>query len=121
MKLLKIHQLPNGNTHILSDLIPGAYLSQGGLIFQGPGDRSHDFGCPCEACDDQSRHVHEDDHEAFVILQGKACMEVDGQSHSVQAGDVVICEPGEDHHLVSDMQDPCVIIYLHASDTHHND
>jgi hypothetical protein len=32
---------------------------------------------------------------------------------------VVVCEPGEDHHLISDEKDPCVNIYLHADDTPH--
>lgn len=51
------------------------------------------------------------------ILSGKARIEVDGESHDLRAGDVVICEPGEDHHLVSDEHHPCVNIYLHAGDT----
>jgi hypothetical protein len=44
---------------------------------------------------------------------------VDCQSHDLVAGDVVICEPGEDHHLVSDLKDPCVNIYLHAGNQPH--
>lgn len=119
MQILNMQQLPLGKEHILSGLIPGAYLSQGGLNFKQPGDRSHDVDCPCKACDGQGRHVHEDDSEVFIILQGKARIEVEGKSYDLRAGDVVICEPGEDHHLVSDEQEPCVNIYLHAADRPH--
>ncbi len=116
MKKLTLHDLPAGKRHILSGIIPGDYLTRGGLNFKLPGHRSHDVGCECKACDGNGRHVHEDDSEVFVILQGKARIEVDGRSHDLIAGDVVICEPGEDHHLVSDEDDPCVNLYLHAGD-----
>lgn len=117
MKILSMTDLPCGQGHILSGIVPGDYLTAGGLNFKGPGDRSHDVGCTCKACDGHGRHVHEDDHEVFIILAGKARIEVDGESHHLRAGDVVICEPGEDHHLVSDERHPCVNIYLHAGDT----
>jgi len=44
-------------------------------------------------------------------------IEVDGTKHPLKAGDIAICEPGEDHHLISDKDDPCVNLYLHAGDT----
>jgi len=116
LKQLSIKDLPIGARHILSGLIPGEYLTRGGLNFKGPGDRSHDVGCDCKSCDGKGRHVHKDDSEVFVLLQGKARIEVDGESHDLKAGDVVICEPGEDHHLISDEQEPCVNIYLHGGD-----
>jgi mannose-6-phosphate isomerase-like protein (cupin superfamily) len=116
MKKLTIKDLAIGEGHILDGIVPGEYLTQGGLNFKGPGHRSHDVGCDCKSCDGKGRHVHTDDNEIFVILQGKARLEVDGESHDLKAGDVVICEPGEDHHLVSDEDDPCVNLYLHAGD-----
>jgi len=121
MKILTIHDLPLEKRHILSGLIAGEFLSHGGMGFKAPGHRSHDVGCTCKSCDGRGRHVHADDEEVFVILQGKARMEVDGVSHPLKAGDVVICEPGEDHHLVSDADDPCVNIYLHGCDTPHHE
>jgi len=119
MKKLTIAELPVNERHILAGVIPGEHLTQGGLNFKGPGDRSHDVGCTCNSCDGSGRHVHKDDNEVFIILQGKARIEVDGASHDLVAGDVVVCEPGEDHHLVSDDEDPCVNIYLHAGDKPH--
>lgn len=122
MKRFRLSDLnPFGSEHILTGIIPGKYLSQGGIGFKAPGQRSHDVGCTCPACDGKGRHVHADDCEAFIILQGRAQMQIDGESHDLRAGDVVVCEPGEDHHLVADADDPCVNIYLHAGNSHHAD
>ncbi len=117
MKKLRLTDL-TGAEHILAGWVPGRCLSRGGLSFKAPGRRTHDTGCLCPSCDGLGRHVH-DDSEVFILLQGKARMEIDGKTHSMVAGDVVICEPGEDHHLVSDEEDPCVNLWLHASDTPH--
>ena len=120
MKQLRLSDLDcEGSYHVLKNVIPGDYLSRGGLSFKKPSDRSHDVDCPCPACDGKGRHIHTDDAEVFIILQGKARMEVDGATHDLVAGDVIVCEPGEDHHLVSDENDPCVNIFLHAADTPH--
>jgi mannose-6-phosphate isomerase-like protein (cupin superfamily) len=119
VKIFSIQALAKDGHHILSGIIPGAYLTRGGLNFKAPGHRSHDMDCECPACDGAGRHVHEDDHEVFIILQGKACIEVNGESHPLAVGDVVVCEPGEDHHLISDDEDPCVNIYLHAGSQPH--
>ena len=120
MKRLRLTDLdPVAGAHILAGIIPGRYLNKGGIGFKAPGQRSHDHGCQCRACDGMGRHVHPDDHEAFIILQGRGVIEIDGVSHPVRAGDVIICEPGEDHHLVADPDDPCVNVYLHAGDQRH--
>ena len=120
MKQLRLTDLAfSGCDHILSNVIPGKYLSRGGLGFKQPGQRSHDAGCTCAACDGKGRHVHTDDSEVFILLQGKARMEVDGYSYDMVSGDVIVCEPGEDHHLVSDEHDPCINLWLHAADTRH--
>ena len=82
MKKLKLSDLNcDGTRHVLAGAIPGAYLSQGGIGFKKGGQRSHDVGCTCSNCDGKGRHVHKDDHEVFIILQGKAVMEVDGKRH----------------------------------------
>ncbi len=119
MKIFPIQNLSYGKRHILSDIIPGEFLSQAGLGFKSPKQRSHDIGCDCDACDGKGVHIHEKDHEVFIILHGKAKMEIDGKGYDLCAGDVVVCEPGEDHHLVSDPNDPCVNVFLHTSDIPH--
>lgn len=122
MKRLKLTDLSAcTTTHFLQDIIPGQYLCHGGLSFKSPGQRTHDVGCVCAACDGEGRHVHIDDCEVFVILQGKAVMEINGHGYPVAAGDVLVCEAGEDHHLLSDETEPCVNIWLHASDKRHAD
>jgi len=103
-----------GGAHALAGLLPGRYLSKSGLSFKSPGQRTHTADGP----DGSDRHVH-DDCEAFVILQGRAVMEVDGRAYDLVAGDVVVIEPGEDHHLVADADDPCINLWLHAGEQPH--
>lgn len=117
MKRYTLHDLPLDQQHILTGIIPGEHLSAGGIGFKAPNQRSHDVGCTCPNCDGRGRHVHDDDHEVFIILAGKATMQIDGTAHPLTAGDVIVCEPGEDHHLVADAHDPCVNLYLHAGQT----
>jgi mannose-6-phosphate isomerase-like protein (cupin superfamily) len=112
---LRLSQLPDSTDgHILSAYLPGAYLCAGALSFKPPRLRTHSAEGP--ACDD--RHVHED-REAFIILQGKAVMEINGVPYRLESGDVLIVEPGEDHHLVSDALDPCINLWLHAGPERH--
>ena len=122
MRRYKLSELNcKDGAHILRGIVPGKYLSKGGLSFKRPGQRTHDIGCACKSCDGKGRHAHPDEAEVFVILQGKGRMEVDGVVHQVGAGDVIVCEAGEDHHLTADEADPCVNLFLHASDSRHPD
>ena len=117
MKRMRITDLPdNASGHFLSGVVPGDYLCMGGLSFKPPGFRTHDHDGPGGA----DLHVH-DGCEVFLILQGRAVMEVDGESHPLQTGDVMIIEPGEDHHLIADEQDPCINVWLEAADHRHPD
>lgn len=100
--------------HVLQGLLDGEYLVEGGLGFKAPGERTHSH----DGLDGSDRHVH-DDCEVFIVLQGKAEMEIDGQRHPLATGDICIVEPGEDHHLVSDPDDPCVNVWLHAGSQRH--
>lgn len=116
MKQLRLKNLNmEGPDHILKGIIPGKYLCKGNLSFKPPLRRTHDIGCTCASCDGKGRHVH-DDYEVFIVLQGKAHMEIDGTSYQMMTGDVMVCEPGEDHHLLSDKDDPCINLWLHAAD-----
>ena len=111
MKLLRISALRDSRDgHVLRDVLPGAYLCDGGLGFKAPGFRTHSGDGPGGS----DRHVHDNAAEAFVILQGKAVMQIDGRPYPLQTGDICVVEPGEDHHLVSDAADPCVNLWLHA-------
>ncbi len=115
MLKLKLNQLnDSSNGHLFGDLLPGNYLSAGGLSFARPGERSHTNDGP----GGKDYHVHPD-REAFIILQGSGIMEVDGNEHPIATGDVVIIEPGEDHHLRSSESDPIVTIWCHAGPERH--
>ncbi|NLC55501.1 MAG: cupin domain-containing protein [Armatimonadetes bacterium] len=118
MKRYRLNQLPEVTEgHFLSGILPGRYLCQGALSYKPPGFRTHTNDGP----GGQDLHVHADDCEAFVILQGKAVMEVNGERIPLTTGDVVVIEPGEDHHLVSDREDPCINLWLHAGPERHPD
>ncbi len=111
MKRLRLRDLQDvTDGHFLKGIIPGEFLCQGALSFKHPGQRTHGT----------DPHVHED-HEVFVLLQGKAVMEIDGEPHHMQTGDIIVCEPGEDHHLISDEHTPCINLWLHAGPTPHPD
>lgn len=107
MKLYRLTELPdNREGHFLRGIIPGTYINKGSMNFKVPGFRAHA---------DEDVHVH-DEPEVFVILQGKARVEFDDQVVQLTVGDVIVIDPGENHHLVSDEEDPCINLYLHAGD-----
>lgn len=117
MRRYRLRDLPDVHEgHFLAGLVPGEFLRDGGLGFKPAGLRTHSGDGPSGS----DRHVHSD-CEVFVILQGKAVMEVDGRRVPLRTGDVLIVEPGEDHHLVADAEDPCINLWLHAGSTRHPD
>ncbi|CAN7419573.1 cupin domain-containing protein [Paenibacillus sp. LjRoot56] len=114
MRTYRLQQLADVmEGHILKDIMPGDYISYGGLAFEKPGARAHTNDGPGGI----DYHVHED-CEAFLIMQGKGEVEIKEQAglimHPVKTGDVVIIEPGEDHHLISSVEDPIVVVWFHA-------
>ena len=122
MKKLRLADLDDvRDGHFLGKTLPGAFLNRGGLSYKKPNQRTHDVDCGCAECDGHGHHVHADECEVFVILQGKAVMEINGQPHPLVTGDIMVCEPGEDHHLIADADDPCVNLWLHAGAARHPD
>jgi len=98
MRRLSIPDLTNG----LASAVPGHRAGTGGVALSAGGERSHPEG----------RHVHEFP-EAFLILDGHGDIEIDGHASPIAAGDVLVVAPGEDHHLVSSVHRPLVIVWLH--------
>jgi quercetin dioxygenase-like cupin family protein len=116
MKRYRLSDLPDVREgHFLSGVLGGKYICKGAMTYKAPGQRTHTNDGP----DGQDVHIHPDDCEVFIILQGRARMELNGERHPMTTGDIVIVEPGEDHHLISDEQDPCVAIWLHTGDARH--
>jgi mannose-6-phosphate isomerase-like protein (cupin superfamily) len=118
VKRYRLNQLPDVTEgHFLKGIIPGQYLCQGSLSYKKPNVRTHTNDGP----GGKDWHVHEDDYEVFILLQGKAVMEVNGERIPMVTGDVFVIEPGEDHHLISDAVDPCINLWLHAGPNRHPD
>ncbi|MFA6717207.1 MAG: cupin domain-containing protein [Victivallales bacterium] len=118
MKQYRLNQLADiRDGHFLKGLIPGKFLCKGALSYKKPNVRTHTNDGPGGV----DRHVHENDYEVFIILQGKARMEVDGKLFPMVTGDIFVIEPGEDHHLISDETDPCINLWLHAGLERHQD
>ncbi|MBN2544308.1 MAG: cupin domain-containing protein [Spirochaetes bacterium] len=112
MKKLRLKDLHDINdNHIFKDLLPGKFIYKGGLSFGKPGSRSHSNDGP----NGKDYHIHQD-HELFLVVQGKGKLELDKNSIDIITGDIIVIEPEEDHHLISDMEDPLIVLYCHASD-----
>lgn len=110
MKLLRLTELPdNREGHILSGVIPGRYINKGIMSYKAPGVVTHS---------DEDVHVH-DDEEVFIIIQGKAKMDMGDRVIDLTVGDVLVVEPGENHHLIVDDDDPCINIWCHAGPERH--
>lgn len=95
--------------HILGQVMPGERIYRGGVAISLPGQRSHTNDGPGGI----DYHIH-DDCEVFIILQGQGKLELDHQIYPLVMGDVVIIEPGEDHHLIGANDNPLVTLYFHV-------
>ena len=95
--------------HFLVGLMRGAKLYKGSVSYHPPNKVTHD----------EERPHLEIDEEAFCLLQGSGWIEIDGVRESVRGGDILIIEPGEDHHLISSEDDPLINLWLHADSFGH--
>ena len=110
MKRLRLNDLGDiMNGHILKDVMPGDLIYKGGLSFGEPGKRSHSNDGP----GGKDFHVHQD-CEAFIVIQGKGSMELNMEIFPLTTGDIIIVEPGEDHHLITGDEVPFVVLWFHA-------
>ena len=55
-------------------------------------------------------HAHADMHELFLILEGAACMVVDGHPHDLKPGDTIALAPGETHELCNPAAEDLVLL-----------
>ena len=110
MKVHRLSDLPESKaSHIFGGIFAGDFIHQGGLVFAAPGRVAHE---------DEPRHLH-DDGEIFVILQGRGVVHLDDGDVPLVAGDVAVIESDENHHLESDRDDPCIVIWLHCGPERH--
>ncbi len=107
MKKLTVKELNPANGHLFDGVLPGDKLYAGGLSFTRPGEVSHADDNP------EGTHIH-DDCELFMVVQGKAVVWVDDIKEPLKTGDIILVEPGENHHVISDREEPAVILWCHA-------
>ncbi|MCD4684690.1 MAG: cupin domain-containing protein [Anaerolineae bacterium] len=53
----------------------------------------------------QERHVHRQMYEIYLIAQGSSIAEVGGERVTLQAGDILVVEPGEVHTFLDSSSD----------------
>ncbi|OGV36776.1 MAG: hypothetical protein A2X48_17105 [Lentisphaerae bacterium GWF2_49_21] len=56
--------------------------------------------------DSIGEHLHKDDEEVYIIIEGTGIMKVDGKEERVQSGDVCITRKGHSHSLVNTGKTP---------------
>ncbi len=106
MRKLTFAQIPPGTGPLVPGVVdPPRPVAKGGFRrYDEPGFRTHDGDDP---------HVHPHTHELFWIFQGSGTLEIDGHAADTFApGEVVVIEPGEDHHLVSTGPVPLVFTWM---------
>ncbi len=97
MKRMRITDLKPGTSRLMPADLGDADISHGGIYVFKPGETAHP----------EAVHVH-DTPEVFIFIQGQGVIPIDGVDYPVKTGDVVIVEPGEDHHTRSSVDDPLV-------------
>lgn len=109
MRKLTIADLPDGGTPATLAAIGSGWgpVEKGGVSrYTGKNHRTHDEPGP---------HVHTVP-EVFCIVAGSGVVELNGTRETpFTAGDVLIIDPGEDHHLISTGPEPLVFTWLHLS------
>jgi len=109
MRKLSVAELPDGGTPATLAAIGQGWgpVQRGGISrYDDPGHRTHP---------ESDVHVH-DVPEIFTIVQGAGVLELNGAAETrFTAGDILIIEPGENHHLVSDGDVPLVFTWMHLS------
>ena len=101
MKRTTVSELDGTESRLMPSLLGNRRVTGGGVYCFRPGETAHP----------EPRHVH-DVCEVFIFLQGRGVLPVDGVDHPVKTGDVVIVEPGEDHHTRSSQDDPLVAAWF---------
>ncbi len=103
MRVFRVRELSNEQrAEAVRELLLGRRVISCGVAEFAPGVRAHEG----------EEHVHEQD-EVFVILCGEVTVPIKGgPSEVARAGDWVLVEAGEEHHLTNHTRLPCVAIYL---------
>jgi len=110
VRLYRLNHLPDSeHGHIFQGLLAGEYLARGELLFIPPGSL---------ACEHEEEHTHAAE-EVLVVLQGRATVHFADNDETMGPGDVMVVEAFERHHIESDADDPCVLLYVHGDEEPH--
>jgi mannose-6-phosphate isomerase-like protein (cupin superfamily) len=96
-RVMRLSDFKPSDARLMPDFLGDRKIDHGGVYIFEPGQTAHP----------EPRHVH-DTAEVFIIVQGKGVIPIDGVEYPVKTGDVVIVNPGEDHHTRSSVEDPLV-------------
>jgi mannose-6-phosphate isomerase-like protein (cupin superfamily) len=55
-------------------------------------------------------HYHTEAEEVYFVLAGQGGIRVDGETHSIEPGDVVVVTPGERHKVWQEGQEDLVLL-----------
>lgn len=102
--------ISEGPEHVAAQLVPGRYIMHGGLSFHPVGWRTHPEG-----------NLRRGYHEIFAIVEGEGEMEIDGRRGPIHAGEVLVIEPNEEHHVIGDPDHPVVNLWFNFADEPHED
>ena len=94
---MRLSDVQYTDSRLLPEQLGNHKIAGGGVYVFKPGETAHP----------EARHAHDVD-EVFIFVQGKGVIPIDGVDYTVQTGDVVIVEAGEDHHTRSSVEDPLV-------------
>lgn len=62
---------------------------------------------------DTAPHAHQDSDECFVVLKGRLIVEVDGERHTINAGDFC-CFPSGMYHAILKVEPPVESLMIRA-------
>jgi quercetin dioxygenase-like cupin family protein len=103
MKIIRVHETPPiEHRDAVRDVFTDCTIVRCGIAEFEPGCYAHKG----------EEHKHDHD-EVFIILTGEITVPVtDGPSDVARAGDWVLIEAGEEHHLTNHTHLPCTGMYL---------
>ncbi len=107
MRIIGLKETSGDERHaIVKDTFKGRLIRDAGAAAFPPGCVAHD----------NERHVHDHD-EVFIILSGEITVPItNGPTGEARAGDWVLVEAGEEHHLTNRTDATCVAIFMILGD-----
>ena len=110
VRLYRLNHLPDRDRgHIFSGLLFRRTYRRGGIAVRP----SWFAGEPAR------RGARARQEEVLVVLQGRATVHFADADKTLGPGDVLVVEACERHHIESDPEDPCVLLYVHGEEEPH--